>query len=110
MRLLRPFLAQEHKPESHARTLALFAFRAVKAASGVAVHSGRPELGTISIRVGLHAGEDARRGGGRRYGRMVRAAEQHWGTGDVRTVEEPSPSCVPLAVLPRPTPQGPFCV
>lgn len=44
------------QPTSHARLLAQFALAAVKVAATVPVHSERPELGYVSIRVGLHSG------------------------------------------------------
>lgn len=45
-----------HQPQDHARLLAEFAFRAIEVANAEPVHRSRPELGTVNIRVGLHAG------------------------------------------------------
>ncbi|KAG2493616.1 hypothetical protein HYH03_008133 [Edaphochlamys debaryana] len=44
------------QPDSHARRLLQFAFQAIQVANSEPVCVTRPELGTISIRVGLHVG------------------------------------------------------
>jgi hypothetical protein len=44
------------QPTTHARLLAEFAFAAEAIAQTVPIHPGRPELGHVAIRVGLHSG------------------------------------------------------
>lgn len=44
------------QPENHAALMAQFALAAIRAATALAVHPDRPELGTVHVRVGLHCG------------------------------------------------------
>ncbi|GFR51224.1 hypothetical protein Agub_g13599 [Astrephomene gubernaculifera] len=44
------------QPDTHARLITRFAFAAVAAANSLPIHPGRPELGCVHIRVGLHCG------------------------------------------------------
>lgn len=44
------------QPDTHARLIARFAFAAAEAARSQPVHPDRPELGCVTIRVGLHCG------------------------------------------------------
>lgn len=44
------------QPDDHAIRLARFALAAISAASEIALHPGRPELGAVQLRAGLHCG------------------------------------------------------